>query len=70
LRETLHLPLRKIAAEYAIDTSTLGKIEQNKRIVNEQIIERLSFILKIDKEEQKVRYLIDMISYQLKEARY
>lgn len=70
LREARHLPLRKIAAELDIDASTLGKIEKNERNVNEQIIERLSFIFKIDKEDLKVRYLSDKISYQLKEEEF
>ncbi len=65
LREDKHLPLRKIAAELDIDTSTLSKIEKNERNASEQIIERLSEIFEIDKGELKVRYLSDKITYQL-----
>lgn len=65
LREDMNLPLRKIAAELDIDTSTLSKIEKNERNASEQIIERLSKIFEIDKGELKVRYLSDKITYQL-----
>lgn len=65
LREDRNLPLRKIASELDIDTSTLSKIEKNERNANEQIIERLSEIFAIDKADLKVRYLSDKISYQL-----
>ncbi len=67
LREDKHLPLRKIAAELDIDTSTLSKIEKNERNASDQIIERLSEIFEIDKGEMKVRYLSDKITYQLLE---
>ena len=65
LREDRNLPLRKIAAELDIDTSTLSKIEKNERNANEQIIEKLSEIFAIDKADLKVRYLSDKITYQL-----
>ncbi len=65
LREERNLPLRKIAAELDIDTSTLSKIEKNERNANEQIIEKLSEIFSINKADLKVRYLSDKISYQL-----
>ncbi|HAO08491.1 MAG TPA: transcriptional regulator [Chryseobacterium sp.] len=67
LREESNLPLRKIAAELDIDTSTLSKIEKNERNASEQIIEKLSVIFKIDKGDLKVRYLSDKITYQLLE---
>jgi transcriptional regulator with XRE-family HTH domain len=65
LREGRNLPLRKIAAELDIDTSTLSKIEKNERNANEQIIEKLSEIFAIDRADLKVRYLSDKITYQL-----
>lgn len=67
LREDKNLPLRKVAAELDIDTSTLSKIEKNERNANEQILERLSVIFSISKADLKVRYLSDKISYQLLE---
>jgi transcriptional regulator with XRE-family HTH domain len=67
LREDKNLPLRKIAAELDIDTSTLSKIEKNERNASSQIIERLSEIFQIDKGKLKVRYLSDKITYQLLE---
>ncbi|MFA4851840.1 MAG: helix-turn-helix transcriptional regulator [Bacteroidales bacterium] len=65
LRIDNKLPLRKIAAELDIDTSTLSKIEKNERNASEQIIEGLSRIFDIDKADLKVRYLSDKIFYQL-----
>ncbi|MGL5889052.1 MAG: helix-turn-helix domain-containing protein [Bacteroidia bacterium] len=65
LRESRNLPLRKIAAELDIDTSTLSKIEKNERNANEQIIEKLAEIFSIDKAKLKVHYLSDKITYQL-----
>jgi HTH-type transcriptional regulator, competence development regulator len=65
LRETSNLPLRKVAAELDIDTSTLSKIEKNERNANQHIIEGISRIFNIDKSELKIRYLSDRITYQL-----
>lgn len=67
LRESANLPLRKVAAELDIDTSTLSKIEKNERNANEQIIDGISRIFHIDKSELKLRYLSDKITYQLLE---
>lgn len=66
LRESANLPLRKVAANLDIDTSTLSKIEKNERNANEQIIEGISRIFQIDKSVLKVRYLSDKITYQLR----
>ncbi|MEI7503085.1 MAG: helix-turn-helix transcriptional regulator [Paludibacter sp.] len=65
LRENANLPLRKVAAELDIDSSTLSKIEKNERNANEQIIEGISRIFQINKSELKARYLSDKITYQL-----
>ncbi len=67
LRENANLPLRKVAAELDIDTSTLSKIEKNERNANDQIIDGISRIFHINKSELKVRYLSDKITYQLLE---
>jgi transcriptional regulator with XRE-family HTH domain len=67
LRESANLPLRKVAAELDIDTSTLSKIEKNERNANEQIIDGISRIFHIDKSELKLRYISDKITYQLLE---
>jgi len=65
LRENSNLPLRKVAAELDIDTSTLSKIEKNARNANEQIIDGIARIFNIDKAELKIRYLSDKITYEL-----
>lgn len=67
LREGANLPLRKIAAELDIDTSTLSKIEKNERNANDQIIEGISRIFQINKSDLKIRYLSDKITYQLQD---
>lgn len=65
LRENANLPLRKVAAELDIDTSTLSKIEKNERSANEQIIERIANFFHIEKNKLKIYYLSDKITYQL-----
>ena len=65
LRGKANLPLRKVAAELNIDTSTLSKIEKNERNANEQIIDGISRMFKIDQSELKVRYISDKITNQL-----
>ncbi len=65
LRENVNLPLRKVAYELDIDTSTLSKIEKNERNANEHIIDGISRIFGINKADLKVRYLSDKITYQL-----
>ncbi|MCZ2357360.1 MAG: helix-turn-helix domain-containing protein [Bacteroidia bacterium] len=65
LRESANLPLRKVAAELDIDTSTLSKIEKNERNANELILDGISRFFNIKKSELKLRYLSDKITYQL-----
>jgi HTH-type transcriptional regulator, competence development regulator len=65
LREDRNLPLRKIAAELDIDTSTLSKIEKNERSANDKLIEKLAIIFSIKIEDLKLYYLSDKISSQL-----
>lgn len=69
LRENANLPLRKVAAELDIDTSTLSKIEKNERNANEQIINGISKIFNKEISELRVRYLSDKITYQLLEEK-
>lgn len=65
LREDRNLPLRKIAAQLDIDTSTLGKIERNERSPNPQIFKKLSKIFKVDEKKLKILYYSDFISTEL-----
>ncbi|MDY6895241.1 MAG: helix-turn-helix transcriptional regulator [Thermotogota bacterium] len=65
LRENSNLPLRKVAAELDIDTSTLSKIEKNARNANVQIIDGIARIFNINKSELRIRYLSDKITYEL-----
>lgn len=65
LRESANLPLRKVAAQLDIDTSTLSKIEKGERNANELVIIGISKIFQIEKSELRLRYLSDKITFQL-----
>ena len=60
-REEVHLPLRKVAAQLDIDTSTLSKIERGERPMSVDYLKPLSQILHSDFKELQVRFLTDSI---------
>jgi transcriptional regulator with XRE-family HTH domain len=62
LREERNLPLRKVAAQLDVDTSTLSKIERGERPMSIDYLKPLSQILKIDYKELQVRFLADSIN--------
>ncbi|MCK9304170.1 MAG: helix-turn-helix transcriptional regulator [Bacteroidales bacterium] len=62
LREVNNLPLRKVAAQLDIDTSTLSKVERGKRPISIDYLKPLSEILKTDCKELQVRFLEDSIN--------
>ncbi|WP_265427047.1 DNA (cytosine-5-)-methyltransferase [Chryseobacterium sp. YIM B08800] len=49
-RTELGLPLRKVAAELNVSTSTLSKIEKNERKLNPILLEKVSSSLNLDKD--------------------
>jgi len=57
LREERNLPLRKVAAQLDIDTSTLSKVERGERPMSIDYLKPLAQILKIDYKELQVRFL-------------
>ncbi|MEZ5034730.1 MAG: helix-turn-helix transcriptional regulator [Chitinophagaceae bacterium] len=70
LREANEMPLRKLAALLDIDQSTLSKIERNERRVNEDIINKLSKIFKIEKKELQINFLSDKLAYEVLDEEY
>jgi len=62
LREERTLPLRKVAAQLDIDTSTLSKVERSQRPMSINYLKPLSQIMKIDYKELQVRFLADSIN--------
>ena len=62
LREERNLPLRKVAAELDVDTSTLSKVERGERPMSINYLKPLCQILKIDYKELQVRFLADSIN--------
>jgi len=62
VREKNNLPLRKVAAQLDVDTSTLSKVERGERPMSIDYLKPLSQILKIDYKELQVRFLADSIN--------
>lgn len=65
LRESKGLPLRKVAAQLDIDTSTLSKVERGVRPISIEYLRPLSQILKIELKEIQIRFVSDHIMKKL-----
>lgn len=61
-RETMQLPLRKVAAHLDIDQSTLSKVERGQRPASPDYLKPLAEILKLDIKEVQSRFIADKIS--------
>ena len=61
LREEMNLPLRKVAAQLDVDTSTLSKVERGERPISIDYLKPLSQILKTDYKVLQIRFLADSI---------
>lgn len=57
LRELQDLPLRKVAAELDIDTSTLSKIERSDRMANAEMLPILSSIFSVPIKELQIQFI-------------
>lgn len=66
-RNELGYPLHKVATQIEIDPSTLGKIEKDERIINIELLEALSSILKTDRKTLLNYHYSTRISNELKE---
>jgi transcriptional regulator with XRE-family HTH domain len=61
-RETMKLPLRKVAAHLDIDTSTLSKVERGDRPASPDYLQPLAEILKLDLKEVQTKFIADKIA--------
>jgi transcriptional regulator with XRE-family HTH domain len=61
LREEKNLPLRKVAAQLDIDTSTLSKVERGDRPISIEYLKPLSEILLVDLKEIQIRFIADTV---------
>ncbi len=61
LRMERNLPLRKVAAQLDIDTSTLSKVERGDRPISIKYLEPLSNVLEIELKEIQVNFITDTI---------
>ena len=64
-RQELGLLLRQVSAYVDIDQAILSKIERNERKPTKEMLERLSEILKLDKDELMIQFISDKIAYEI-----
>lgn len=65
LRIEKNLPLRKVAAQLDIDTSTLSKVERGDRPISIKYLKPLSETLIVELKEIQVHFITDTIFKQL-----
>ena len=70
LRINNSFTLREIAELLEIDTSTLSKIEKNKRSANKELIKKLSQIFKFSEKELLINFLSYKVAYNLIEEEF
>lgn len=61
-RETMKLPLRKVAAHLDIDQSTLSKVERGERPASPDYLKPLAEILQLDIKEVQAKFIADKIA--------
>ena len=66
-REEINLPLRVVAKEVGIDTSTLGKLEKNERNPSKDLIRKFSNYYKVDEKDLLIASISDNVAYKLME---
>ncbi|MEN0049577.1 MAG: helix-turn-helix transcriptional regulator [Bacteroidota bacterium] len=66
-REEMNLPLRVVAKEVGIDTSTLGKLEKNERNPSKDLIRKFSNYYKVDERDLLIASKSDSVAYKLME---
>lgn len=67
LREEKNLPLRVVAKEVGIDTSTLGKLEKNKRNPSKDLIRKFSIYYEVNETDLLIASKSDHVAYKLME---
>lgn len=70
LREKKDLPLRKVAAQLDIDTSTLSKVELGIRPISIDYLKPLSQILDVHLKEVQVKFVADTINKDYGQLEY
>jgi len=66
-REEKNLPLRAVAKEVDIDTSTLGKLEKNERNPSKDLIRKFSKYFKVDEKKLLIASKSDNVAQKLLE---
>ncbi|WP_397447766.1 DNA (cytosine-5-)-methyltransferase [Polaribacter sp. R77954] len=66
-RTELGFPLRKVASHLDIDTSTLGKIEREERVLSDELIHLLAEVLKTEQKELLNHYYSSKVIQELKD---
>lgn len=61
-RETMQLPLRKVAAHLDIDQSTLSKVERGERPASPDYLKPLAEILQLNIKEVQSKFIADKIN--------
>lgn len=61
-RETMQLPLRKVAAHLDIDQSTLSKVERGERPASPDYLKPLAEILQLDIKDVQAKFIADKIN--------
>ena len=69
-REKHNMPIRKLAAEMDMDTSTLSKIERKDRQVTPAMIPVLARVFKLDYKELQIKFLSQRIKNEYGELDY
>ncbi len=67
LRSKHEMPLRKLAAELDIDTSTLSKIERQERNTQSSMLPIIANVFHLELKELQIRFWTDKLLNELKE---
>lgn len=69
-RETLDLPLRKVAAAADVDTSTWAKIEKGERGLKSKMLAAICELLDLDLKELTIQLWSDKLQKELSEEEF
>jgi transcriptional regulator with XRE-family HTH domain len=65
LRENQDLPIRKVAANLDIDSSTLSKIERGERSASKDLVKKVASFFNHNEQNLMIRFLSDKLAYQI-----
>lgn len=69
-RESLNLPLRKVAAAADVDTSTWAKIEKRERALRPEMLEPICDLLNLDLKSITVEFWSDKLQQELADQEF